>query len=78
MSVEWRPPTKNVERIDYYKLMLATHTGSVACVYEGKERQYKIVRLRQNAEYILCVKAVYDDGSFVWSESKAQRTRCAA
>jgi hypothetical protein len=31
--------------------------------------------LRANAEYIFCVKAIYDDGKHVWSESKAFCTR---
>lgn len=41
---------------------------------QGKETQFKVVGLKPNTEYILCVKAIYDDGSFLWSESKAFRT----
>ena len=35
----------------------------------------QITGLKPGTEYILCVKAIYDDGSFLWSESKAYVTR---
>lgn len=78
LDVEWIPPTKNVDRIDQYKLMIATHTGTVTTAYEGKRLRFRISRLRQNTKYVLCVKAVYDDGSFLWSESRAHRTKCVS
>lgn len=70
-----RPPTKNTDRIERYKLMVATSTGVVKDVYQGKEMRFKITGLKPNTEYILCVKAIYDDGSFLWSESKAYMTK---
>lgn len=70
-----RPPTKNAERIERYKLMIATATGVVKDVYQGKETRFKVTGLKPNTEYILCVKAIYDDGSFLWSESKPYMTR---
>eukprot|EP00798_Chlamydomonas_sp_ICE-L_P017171 gene17171-23487_t len=63
IELSWRPPTKNADRIERYKLMIATSTGVVKDAYQP------------NTEYILCVKAIYDDGSFLWSESKAYMTK---
>lgn len=75
IEINWRPPTKNAERVERYKLMIATGTGVVKDVYQGPEQRFRIVGLKANTEYILCVKAIYDDGSFLWSESKAYMTR---
>ncbi|PNH04177.1 hypothetical protein TSOC_009697, partial [Tetrabaena socialis] len=74
LELSWRPPTKNSDRIERYKLMIATGTGVVKDVYQGRETRFRITGLKSNTEYILCVKAIYDDGSFLWSESKAYRT----
>uniref|UniRef100_A0A7S3QQQ5 Fibronectin type-III domain-containing protein n=2 Tax=Dunaliella tertiolecta TaxID=3047 RepID=A0A7S3QQQ5_DUNTE len=75
IELQWRPPTKNTDRIERYKLMIATSTGVVKDVYQGKEQRFKITGLKPNTEYILCVKAIYDDGSFLWSESKPYMTK---
>lgn len=75
IEVAWRPPTKNADRISKFKLMLATTTGVVKDVYQGLQTRYKSTGLRPDMEYIFCVKATYDDGSFLWSESKAFRSR---
>ena len=75
IEVAWRPPTKNMDRILGFKLMMATTTGVVKDVYHGMATQFRTVGLRANAEYIFCVKANYDDGSFIWSESKAFMTK---
>ena len=42
---------------------------------QGPEQRFRITGLKPNTEYILCVKAIYDDGSFLWSESKAYMTK---
>ena len=75
IEVAWRPPTRNADRISKFKLMLATTTGVVKDVYQGLHTRYKSTGLRPDMEYIFCVKATYDDGSFLWSESKAFQTR---
>ncbi|KAL6758234.1 hypothetical protein V8C86DRAFT_2601400 [Haematococcus lacustris] len=75
LELSWRPPTKNAERIERYKLMIATSTGVVKDVYQGRDTRFRITGLKSNTEYILCVKAIYDDGSFIWSESKAYTTK---
>lgn len=54
--------------------MVTGKDGSVREAYEGKERSFELCGLTPDTEYILAVKAVYDDASFVWSESKALRT----
>jgi len=74
IELNWRPPTKNAERVEKYKLMIASSTGVVKDVYQGPEQRFRITGLKPNTEYILCVKAIYDDGSFLWSESKAYMT----
>lgn len=75
IEVSWRPPTKNSERIVKFKLMLATTTGVVKEVYQGLHTRFHSTGLRPDMEYIFCVKATYDDGSYAWSESKAFSTR---
>ena len=75
IEVSWRPPGKNADRVHHYKLMMATNTGVVKEVCQGKYERFKVTGLRANAEYIFCVKAIYDDGKHVWSESKAFCTR---
>ena len=70
-----RPPTKNTDRIQFYKLMVATSTGVVKDAYQGRDERFKITGLKPNTEYILCVKAIYDDGSFLWSDPKAYCTK---
>ncbi|WIA13348.1 hypothetical protein OEZ85_006930 [Tetradesmus obliquus] len=75
LEVSWRPPSKNSERITGYKLMVATSTGVAREVFQGKGLSYTVTGLKPAAEYVFCVKATYDDGSFVWSESKAFTTK---
>lgn len=75
LEVSWRPPAKNQDRIDRYKLMVATNTGVVKEVCQGKHVRYRVSGLRSNTSYVFCVKAIYDDGSFLWSESKEYQTR---
>eukprot|EP00879_Flechtneria_rotunda_P025407 GHRR01026999.1.p1 GENE.GHRR01026999.1~~GHRR01026999.1.p1 ORF type:complete len:354 (+),score=123.29 GHRR01026999.1:930-1991(+) len=75
LEVSWRPPSKNSERITGYKLMIATSTGVVREVFQGKGVSHAMTNLKPNSEYVFCVKATYDDGSFAWSESKAYSTK---
>lgn len=76
-QITWRPPSKNAERISSYKVMLANSAGAVREVYLGKDVTARAGGLRPNSEYVFAVKATYDDGSHLWSESKAFRTRVA-
>lgn len=55
--------------------MAATSTGVVHEVYCGRETAAKATGLRANAEYVFCVKATYDDNTFLWSDSRAFRTK---
>ncbi len=54
--------------------MMATTTGVVREVIEGPYTSYKVQGLKPNQEYIFCVKAVYDDGSFAFSDSRSFHT----
>ena len=74
-TVSWRPPSKNMDRISMFKLKLASPTGVVKEVYKGTGMTFKCSGLRANSEHILCVKAEYDDGTFVWSEPVSVSTR---
>ena len=75
IEVVWRPPAKNLERIKSYKLMMATNTGVVKEICEGKYTRFKVMGLQPNTQYIFCVKALFGDGSFLWSDSKSFRTK---
>ena len=77
LELTWQPPTKNADRIENYKLMMATPTGVVKEVAFGRFMKYRVESLRPNTQYIFCVKAVYDDGSFLWSDSKCYVTKWA-
>jgi hypothetical protein len=58
-----------------FKLMVANNTGVVREAYQGKAQQARVVGLRANMEYVFCVKAIYNDNSFLWSESRAFKTK---
>ena len=75
IEVVWRPPAKNLERIKSYKLMTATSTWVVKEICEGKYTRFKVMGLQPNTQYIFCVKALFGDGSFLWSDSKSFRTK---
>lgn len=72
--MEWRPPTKNADRIENYKVMMATTSGVVKELTQGRFLRYFVSSLRPATEYIFCVKATYSDGSCLWSESKSFHT----
>ena len=55
-------------------LVLILHDCTVYAV-QGKDLKFRVGGLKPNTEYIMCVKAIYDDGSFLWSESKAYMTK---
>jgi hypothetical protein len=74
LQVSWLPPTKNADQIERYKLMMASSPGAVREVAQGTMLKQFVGGLRTSTEYIFCVKAIYQDGSFLWSESKAFRT----
>lgn len=74
INVRWLAPTKNIDRIEKYKLMMGSTSGMVKEVYSGKNKKFKAVSLKPNSEYVFCVKAIYDDGSFIWSDSQAFKT----
>lgn len=48
--------------------------GVVREVYQGKATKFTCSGLKPAAEYVLSVKAAYDDGSTLWSNSRAYRT----
>ena len=70
----WRPPTKNADQIEKYKLMMSLSTGVVREVAQGKFLRYFVSNLRPATDYLFCVKAVYTDGSYLWSDSRAFKT----
>lgn len=74
LQVCWRPPTKNQDQIESYKLMMATTSGLVKDVAHGQLLRCGVQGLRPATEYIFCVKATYADGSFLWSGSKSFTT----
>lgn len=55
--------------------MMPVVAGVVHEVYQGKNTQYTCTGLKPAAVYVLSVKVTYDDGSILWSDSKAYRTK---
>ena len=75
ITISWSPPTKNADRISNFKVMVATTYGVVKTVYIGPKQQCLVASLKPSQEYVFSVKALYDDGSFLWSESQSFSTR---
>ncbi|KAK9837697.1 hypothetical protein WJX74_003317 [Apatococcus lobatus] len=75
ITITWSPPTKNADRISNFKVMVATTYGVVKTVYIGPKQQCLVASLKPSQEYVFSVKALYDDGSFLWSESQSFSTR---
>lgn len=50
-------------------------SGVAREVYQGKALSFTVTNLKPAGEYVFCVKATYDDGSHVWSDSKAFSTK---
>ncbi len=46
LELTWRPPTKNSDRIERYKLMIATGTGAVKDVYQVRWWRARAQHLR--------------------------------
>jgi hypothetical protein len=49
--------------------------GVVREVYQGKAASFACSGLKPAAVYVLSVKVTYDDGSTLWSDSRAYRTK---
>lgn len=74
LQVVWRPPTKNSDQIERYKLMMSLSTGAVREVAQGKFLRYHVTKLKPATDYVFCVKAIYTDGSYLWSDSQVYKT----
>lgn len=57
------------------QVMMATSIGVVKQVYHGQASRFRMEGLRPHLEFVFCVKASYDDGSFIWSDPQAFRTK---
>jgi hypothetical protein len=44
-------------------------------VCQGKYERFKVTGLAQSTEYVFCVKAIFDDGSHIWSLSRSFFTK---
>jgi hypothetical protein len=79
LDLAWRPPARHAERVAGYKLMLApAGAATVRCVYSGPATHARVGGLRPSTEYICVVKASYDDGEHVWSDTEAFCTAAKA
>ena len=76
IQLSWRASSVNSDRVQQYKLMMASSTGVVKEVVtcSGKQEGFKVTGLRSKTEYLFCVKATYLDGTHEWSESRAFNT----
>ena len=78
LELRWRPPARNAERITSYTLMMTPGGSTVSKAwYRGVGEWTTIAGLKTGWEYIFCLKATYDDGSHVWSDTVAFHTRRA-
>lgn len=75
LEVGWRAPARALEKVDHFKLLMSSSSGVVKEVCQGKFDRYKVTGLRPSTEYVFCVKMVFDDGTHLWSESRAFSTR---
>lgn len=75
IALSWRPPTRNADRIDGYKVMMVGSTGLVKVVYEGRATSCTVAGLLPATDYVLSVKANYEDGSYVRSEPASFTTK---
>jgi len=75
IEVCWRTPQRMMERVERYKLMVANASGVVKEVCQGRYERFKVTGLAQSTEYVFCVKAIFDDGSHLWSPSRAFVTK---
>jgi hypothetical protein len=75
LDVAWQPPSRHVERVTGYKLLMApAGAASVRTVYSGHGAGARVGGLRPATTYICVVKASYDDGGHVWSDTQSFRT----
>ncbi|KAI3435547.1 hypothetical protein D9Q98_001612 [Chlorella vulgaris] len=63
----WTPATAKRDRLVSYKLMVTNSEGRSREAYEGCETSCQVTGLMPGS-HIFCVKAVYDDASFQWSQ----------
>lgn len=73
----WRAPTANSERLVSFKLLLANTSGGVSEIYNGLETNFRAHGLKPRTEFVVCVKAAYADGSYLYSDSKVVSTKAA-
>ena len=79
LELRWRPPVRNAERITSYTLMMTPGGSTVSKAwYRGLGEWTTIAGLKTGWEYIFSLKATYDDGSHIWSDTVAFHTRRAA
>jgi hypothetical protein len=68
VDLAWRAPTKNIQRIEGYKLSMCNQNGLVKTVYEGPSTSCRVADLLPGTEYVFSVKADYSDGSYARSQ----------
>jgi len=75
IEVYWKAPLKLMDRIDRFKLMMSNSTGVVKEVCQGHYDRFRVTGLTPNSDYVFCVKAIFDDGTSLWSDSRTFQTR---
>ncbi|PRW18416.1 cell polarity tea1p [Chlorella sorokiniana] len=66
--LSWRAPTAGADKLLSYKLMMTNAEGLAREAYEGPETSCDVNGLPPNSQLVFCVKALYDDKRFLWSE----------
>ena len=80
VMLRWSVPTKNNDHVVGYKIMMRSKVGVTSEVGYGpavdfavspRLAQFLVTGLRVGQEVQLVVKAIYDDGSFLWSQPRS-------
>jgi hypothetical protein len=46
-----------------------------AAALQGLYDHFRVTGLTPNSDYVFCVKAIFDDGTSLWSDSRVFQTR---
>ena len=66
-----------MKRLVSFKLLLANTSGGVSEIYHGTETSFRAYGLKPATEFVLCVKAAYAVGSYLYSDSTVISTKAA-
>ncbi|KAL4458120.1 hypothetical protein ABPG75_012985 [Micractinium tetrahymenae] len=78
VRLSWQAPTAGADKLVSFKLMATNAEGRAREAYEGRETGCDVTGLAPSSQYVFCVKALFDDATFLWSEPIMVTTKKAA